>query len=70
MVQLTRALALLQEKLGELDNIKLMLNGTDGKKPEDVEREILRLAEGIHSGEFAPRASLGESALMNAEIAL
>lgn len=70
MTDLKTALALLQEQFGDLDNIKLMLNDTDGKKREDVEREILRLAQGIRNGEYTPQATLGEAALMNAEIAL
>lgn len=70
MTDLHTALTLLQESFGELDNIKLMLNDTDGKKPEDVEREILRLARGIRSGEYAPQKTIGESALKNAVVAL
>lgn len=70
MAQLQDALTLLQQRLGELDNIKLMLGPTDGKQAEDVEAEILRLAEGIHSGEYAPQATIGESALKNAQISI
>lgn len=63
MVALQKALALLTEKYGELDNIKFCLGNTEGMSPENVEVEILRLAEGIQSGEFSPQAKFPEDRL-------
>lgn len=68
MEHLQTALKLLQEKFGEFDNVKFCLGHTDGMTSEAVEAEILRVAQGIASGEFPIRASLQEDALKGARI--
>lgn len=70
MVQLQTALTLLQEKFGEFDNVKFCLGDTDGMTSEAVEGEILRVAQGISSGEFPARVSLQENALKAAKITI
>ena len=70
MVSLQSALTLLQGNLGELDNVKFMLGSTDGKGPDAVESEALRLARGIASGEYKSQHSLRESALKASKIAI
>ena len=70
MDNLQKALALLNEKYGEIDNIKFRLGDAKGMSPGSVQADILRLAEGICSGEFAPQKSFPEDKLEHAKIAI
>lgn len=68
MTTLQTALDLLKSKLGEFDNFKLLLGSGSPMSADSVPDELLRLAQGIESGEIQPQQSFDESAFEHATI--
>jgi len=70
MSDLQTALDLLKSKYGEFDNIKLLLGAGEGMSKASIEADILRIADGIVSGEFAPQASFAEDNFAQMKVTL
>jgi hypothetical protein len=66
---LQQALELFKSEYGEIDNIKLLL-GEGTMDDASVGADLLRIAKGIKSGEFAIQADFPEANLAKTKISL